>query len=102
MSPSGLRIELAARAVRDVRRLDPPVRRRIRQALDELAVGTENADVKALTGAAPRLRLRVGDLRVLYRPLTEDEASPPDGPGVLVARVVNRRDLLRAVRTLPG
>lgn len=96
MSPNGPRIELTARAARDLRRIDAPARRRIRQALDELAAGVENADVKALTGAAPWLRLRIGDWRVLYRPLSETEG----GPGLLVARVVNRRDLLRAVRTL--
>jgi len=45
------------------------------------------------------LRLRVGDWRVLYRPLSEAEASD-GGSGLLVARVVNRRDLLLAARTL--
>lgn len=95
MSPYEPRIELAARTVRDLRRIDSAERRRIRQALDELAAGAENADVKALAGTAPWLRLRVGDWRVLYRPLSEDE-----GTGLLVARVVNRRDLLRAVRAL--
>jgi mRNA-degrading endonuclease RelE of RelBE toxin-antitoxin system len=98
MSPNGPRIELAARAVRDLRRIGAPERRRIRQALDGLAAGAENADVKALAGAAPWLRLRAGDWRVLYRPLSEAEAA--EGPGFLIARVVNRRDLLRAVRTL--
>lgn len=99
MAADGPRIELATRAVRDVRRLDGPVRRRVRDALEELAIGAENADVKALAGQAPWLRLRVGDWRVIYRPLTEAEAAN-GGAGVLIARVVNRRDLLRAVRTL--
>jgi mRNA interferase RelE/StbE len=93
------RIELATRAVRDLRRVDPAARRRIRQALDELASGADNLDVKALAGAAPWLRLRVGDWRVVYRPLTRPEAAH-GGPGLLVARVVNRRDLLRAMRAL--
>lgn len=61
--------------------------------------GAENADIKALAGAAPWLRLGAGDWRVLYRPLTETE-SVEGGPAFLVARVVHRRDLLRAVRTL--
>jgi mRNA-degrading endonuclease RelE of RelBE toxin-antitoxin system len=99
MNPNPSRVELAARAMRDLRRIDGRERRRIRQALDELASGTANADIKALAGAAPWLRLRAGDWRVLYRPLTETEAVQ-GGPGFLVARVVNRRDLLRAVRTL--
>jgi len=99
MSPNGPRVELAARAVRDLRRIDPQERRRIRQSLDDLAAGAENLDVKALAGAAPWLRLRAGDRRVLYRPLTEHDAAS-GGPGFLVARVVNRRDLLHAVRSL--
>jgi len=36
---------------------------------------------------------------VLYRPLSDAETGNGD-PGILVARVVNRRDLLRAVRSL--
>lgn len=99
MSPAPPCVELSARAMRDLRRIDGHERRRIRQALDELVSGAENADVKALAGQAPWLRLRAGDWRVLYRPLTEAEADQ-GGPGFLVARVVNRRDLLRAVRTL--
>ena len=99
MSPSGHRIELASRAVRDLRRIDRPTQRRVQQALNELAAGLETADVKPLVGVPPWMRLRVGDWRVLYRPLSAAEAAD-DGPGLLVARVVNRRDLLRAVRTL--
>lgn len=99
MSQDEPRIELAMRAVRDLRRMDAPVRRRIRDALTELSAGAENAEVNALAGQAPWLRLRVGDWRVIYRPLTEAETKD-HGPGVLIARVVDRRDLLRAVRTL--
>jgi hypothetical protein len=71
----------------------------IRDALTELGAGAENADIKAPAGQAPWLRLRVGDWRVIYRPLTEAETKD-QRPGALIARVVNRRDLLRAVRTL--
>jgi mRNA interferase RelE/StbE len=99
MTPDRPRIELATRAVRDLRRIDAGDRRRIQQALEELAAGAENTNVKALAGAAPWLRLRAGDWRILYRPLSEPEAAQ-GGHGFLVARVVNRRDLLRAVRTL--
>ena len=91
-------IELATRAAKDLRRLDRPDRERIRDALQQLAAGAENLDIKTLAGSAPWLRLRVGDWRVLYRPLTDADA--PEGPGLLVARVVNRRDLLRAVGNL--
>lgn len=99
MSPDDVRIELAPRAVRDLRRIDPQERRRIRVALHELAAGAQNLDVKSLAGAAPWRRLRAGDWRVLYRPLSEQEEGA-GGPGYLVARIVDRRDLLRAVRSL--
>ncbi len=101
MEPPPSRIELAQRAVRDMRKMDGPERRRIRAALRELVEDAANLDVKALAGRAPWLRLRVGDWRVLYRPLSEREAAR-GGPGWLVARVVNRRELQRAVRSLSG
>jgi phage-related protein len=47
------RIELAARAVRDLRRIDAPQRRPIRQALTTLVAGAENVDVKPLAAAPP-------------------------------------------------
>lgn len=99
MSQNEPRIELATRAARDLRHIAAPARRRIRDALAELGIGTDNADIKAVAGHAPWRRLRVGDWRVIYRPLTEAETED-HRPGVLMARVVNRRDLLRAVRTL--
>jgi hypothetical protein len=46
----------------------------------------------------------VGDWRILYRPLTREEldrlklGEQPEG--YLVARIVNRRDLERTLRTL--
>jgi hypothetical protein len=72
-------------------------------ALDRLAEGAESLDIKALQGAAPWLRLRVGDVRVLYRPMTSDEVRALPGSsstGYLVARIVNRRNLERAMETL--
>jgi mRNA-degrading endonuclease RelE of RelBE toxin-antitoxin system len=133
-------IELFAKAKHDLHRIGPgPDRKAI---IDAVTVGLtaipppENLNVKALKGAAPWLRLRVGDYRILYRPLTPFEVKTlqdqreiakqvrehgdPEmliaylrgrrqgrGPrqypeaGFLVARIVHRRDLDRAVRTLP-
>jgi hypothetical protein len=64
-----------------------------------------NLDIVALRGRAPWLRLRSGDWRVLLRPLSAAELADVGGAaerGFLVARIVNRRDLERAVATLPG
>lgn len=93
------RVELTTRALRDLRRLDEPHRRRVAVALEELTAGAENLDVKALVGHAPYLRLRVGDWRVIYRPTTEQEAAA-GGEGWFVFRIINRRDLERAARSL--
>ncbi len=63
-----------------------------------------NLDVKALQGRAPWMRLRVGDWRIIYRPLTREELHrlevSEQAEGYLVARIVNRRDLERTLRTL--
>lgn len=96
---SAKRVELTTRAMRDLRKLDGQDRRRIVAALDELAAGAENLDIKALVGRSPYLRLRVGDWRVLYRPTTEQEAVAR-GDGWFVFRIINRRDLERAARSL--
>ena len=70
-------IELEPAVVRDLKRLGPgPDRKAV---VDALTVGLaatpppDNLDVKALKGALPWLRLRVGDYRILYRPLTPFE-----------------------------
>lgn len=92
------KIELASRAARDVKGINRQERTRVLTAIAE-TLGAEpmpeNADVKPLTGRTPWHRLRIGEWRVLYRPCSDDE--PGD---VLVARVVNRRDLEKAVKTL--
>ncbi len=55
------------RARRDFQRLDPPVRRRITDALDRLTGEAPAGDVVKLTGAAEEWRLRVGDWRVRFQ-----------------------------------
>ena len=93
-------IQLAPAAEKDIRALGKPERVRIRDALAALRAGEANLDVKALKGAAPWLRLRTGDWRILYRPLTAEEVPEGYEAGHLVARVVIRRDLEKAVRKL--
>ncbi len=55
-----------ARARRDLRRLDPPVQRRITRALDRLIADPPTGDVARLTLAEDEWRLRVGDWRVRF------------------------------------
>lgn len=91
---------LSRQAQRDLRRLGSrEALARIRGALEELSVGGAGLDVKPLAGAAPWHRLRVGDYRIPYRPLEPHERDSGE-TGWLVARVVHRRDLERAVSTL--
>lgn len=95
MSESPLQgIELSRRATRDLRKLAPPDRRRVRQALESLSGNAQNLDIKALANRPPWLRLRVGELRVIYRP------EPAAEPSWLIARVIHRRELDRAIASL--
>jgi mRNA-degrading endonuclease RelE of RelBE toxin-antitoxin system len=93
-------VVLSRRAERDLRRIGSGADlTRIREALVGLVAGAPNLDIKPLAGAGPWHRLRVGDCRLLYRPVQPDEAVGSDARW-LVARVVHRRDLERAVSTL--
>jgi mRNA-degrading endonuclease RelE of RelBE toxin-antitoxin system len=99
-------VELSRRAERELLRLAARDRERIVLALRSLGIAPPpaNLDIAPLRGRPPWLRLRVGDFRVLFRPLTMDERSGlklAGERGYLVARVVNRRELERAVRILP-
>jgi mRNA interferase RelE/StbE len=51
-------------ARRDVRRLDPPIKRRVEEALDRLVKDPGATPLHKLTGR-PESRLRVGDWRIL-------------------------------------
>lgn len=64
---SDWKVELTRRAERDLRRLDPQVRRRIVAALDGLRAEPVKGDVRKLTGSGDEWRLRVGDWRVRFR-----------------------------------
>ena len=158
----GAHVELSFLAKNDLKRIGPGPERKL--VVDALMVGLTavpppgNLDVKALKGAKPWLRLRVGNYRIFYRPLTPEElvavsltpeemkaiglrpkkrlprGLPPKEAAILellghspkklaaalrhrrqraeagdvvpeagyaVARIVHRRNLERAIRTLP-
>lgn len=91
----------APRARRDLRGMDGQHQRRVLEALGKLAGGAQNADVKTLVGKPPHLRLRVGQVRVLFRELTREETRGAAGePRWLVVRVVQRGELERATAGL--
>lgn len=85
-------MRLGSRALRDLRRIGPGLEAaRIRAALESLATGDENADIKAISGRPGWLRLRIGDWRILYI---------GEGDGWWVDRIVHRGDLERAIGSL--
>ncbi|MGH2762120.1 MAG: type II toxin-antitoxin system RelE/ParE family toxin [Thermoleophilaceae bacterium] len=91
------RVRYARQVARDLRRLGldaAQTRRRIERALGDQEVAP-NADDKPLRGRRPWRRLRLGDLRVIWR-----EATLDDQPLRLVARIVRRGELEAAVRKL--
>ena len=105
---------LSPRAVKDLLRIarrDASVARSIVRGLESLTNSPTpaNLDVKALEGRPPWIRLRVGDWRAILRPLDVDELAElsrsrgerVERGTVYVARVVNRRDLERAIAALP-
>jgi mRNA-degrading endonuclease RelE of RelBE toxin-antitoxin system len=96
-------VELSRRAERDLRNLSAPDRRRLVHAI-ALTLGQDpmpaNADDRALSGRAPWRRLRVGELRVLYREMARDELPAGAARGHRIARIIHRGDLHRAVGTL--
>jgi mRNA interferase RelE/StbE len=65
-----------------MRRLDPPVRKRVWAALDRLAADDPSLDLLKLTGE-DTWRVRVGDWRILFE---RDEPARQ----IIVARVLPR------------
>ncbi len=64
MTDGGWTLRFAARAERDMRRLDRPVRARVYDALERLREDPHAGALRKLAGR-PESRLRVGDWRVL-------------------------------------
>jgi mRNA interferase RelE/StbE len=62
--PHAWRLTFTAPARRDLRRLDPPIARRVLAALEQTATEPDRAQLRQLVGR-PEQRLRVGDWRVL-------------------------------------
>ncbi|MBW9207975.1 type II toxin-antitoxin system RelE/ParE family toxin [Mumia sp. zg.B17] len=63
---SRYQVDLTGAAAKQVRRLDPPVRRRVLAALTALEADPRPAGVKKLSGFDDAWRIRIGDYRVLY------------------------------------
>jgi mRNA interferase RelE/StbE len=73
-------------ALRDLKRIRGPMRRRIAEAVDELAHDPRPHGYVKLTGPDELYRIRVGDYRIVYQ--IEDDRLI-----VLVVRVGHRKDI---------
>jgi mRNA interferase RelE/StbE len=82
------KVEITPGALRQLRRLDTAIRRRVVAAIDRLASVPRPPGVRALTGHADLLRIRIGDYRVVY--------TVRDGQLlVLVVAIAHRREVYR-------
>jgi len=82
------RITLAPAADRQLRKFDPPARRRIQAALELLADNPRPPAATQLVGGSGEWRVRTGDYSIVYD--IEDERLV-----VLVLRMAHRRDVYR-------
>lgn len=80
------RIEVAPAAARQLRKLDPPARRRVQGAIELLAENPRPRSAKKLVGGEGEWRVRTGNYRVVYE-INDDVLL------VLVVAVGHRRDI---------
>lgn len=78
------RIEFTTAAAREIRKLDPQIRRRILSGVTDLERDPRPHGCRKLAGYDNAWRIRVGDYRVLYEVLDEQVL-------VTVVRVAHRR-----------
>ena len=95
---------VSPRAEKDFRRLDGPTHKRIRSVLvDKLTAAPlpRNLDVRPLEGLSPWLRVRVGEYRIVCRPLAAGELRGTGiATGWYVARIIDRTELSTAIKNL--
>ena len=80
------RVTLSPMAARQLRKLDPPARRRIQAAIDLLAEHPRPPAATQLVGGAGEWRVRTGDYRIVYE-IEEDQLL------ILVLRLGHRREV---------
>lgn len=82
-------IEWAAPALRELRKLERPLTRRVLVAVTKPGEDPRPPGVRALTGHPPgTMRLRIGDYRVVY-------VIRDDHVVVTVVRIAHRREVYR-------
>lgn len=80
------RVEFTTAAAKEVRKLDPQLRRRILAGISDLEREPRPPGVRMVAGFDNAWRVRIGDYRVLYEVVDERVL-------VTVVRVAHRRDV---------
>ena len=80
------RISLAPAAARQLRKFEPPVRRRIQAVLELLASEPRPRSATQLVGGSGEWRVRTGDYRIIYE-IHDDQLL------LLVLRMGHRREV---------
>ncbi len=60
-------IHWSMRGIRDLKKLDEPIKKKILDSLDNLVQQPKSADIKKLEVKPDEYRLRIGDWRVRFR-----------------------------------
>ena len=81
-------VEFRRSALKDLRRLEPPVQRRVLRAAESLWTNPRPEGCRKMQGSRNAFRIRVGDYRLIY---TVDD----DVLIVAVERVRHRREVYR-------
>ena len=81
-------VHITPAAERQLRRLDPPARRRVQAAIELLASNPHPPGATVLVGGGGVLRVRTGDYRVMYEAMNGELV-------VLVIAVGHRREIYR-------
>ena len=83
------RIRILDAATRELARLDNPTGRRVVERIKWLAANLDDLDPQALTGdLAGFYKLRVGDYRVLYEILQDEQT-------IVIHKIGHRREVYR-------
>lgn len=80
------RIEFTTAAAKQIRKLDPPIRRKLLGAVAELADDPRPVSSRKLVGEETAWRIRVGDFRIVYDVLDAQLL-------VTVVRAAHRREV---------
>lgn len=82
----GYRLVYTARAVKDIDSLDIVAKRRLKKALEKLALSPLDYSTKLINSRIGEYRYRVGDYRVIFDLVGEE---------IIILRVGHRREIYR-------